>query len=591
MKTVRFLLGALGVMLALCSCLDSVREETAPAVPAGTHTFTASFEGTRVFVDPYMHTCWSAEDRISVFSSAVNEQYRFEGRTGDRSGIFSKVAGDAAASGRTLSANYAVYPYNPAFSLGSDETIFLELPSVQAYADGTFAPGVNTMVAATEGLSGNSFIFRNLCGVLVIRLYGSESVRSVTLEGNCGEKIAGQAAVMASYGGVPTMKFADDAVSSITLDCGDGVALGADAQSATGFWFVIPPTVFAKGFTVKVRGQGPYQAVLTTRSRREIERNTISVMEPAEALFTVQPGNIEFEDAAFKSYCISRFDKDADGEISYSEAFTVDSINVSRKSVSSLKGIEGFVNLRYLDCSQNMLSALDVGKCSLLRTLRCNGNMISSLALDGNPKLEVLQCSSNRLSTLSLFRNTALKEVSCDVNQLTRLDVVTCALLEKLECRYNKLTSLNLGGNPAIKSIKCGNNELTGITLINNPALTELECSDNQLQALQLMMSAALETLNCNSNLISNLDVSRCQALRRLEVKDNKLDLLVFGENADLSTVYCSGNLLATLDVSSLKGLMILSCHDNPNLTSIWLANGQRIINFTHDDGVTISYK
>lgn len=591
MRNIRYLFSATLVALALLSSCEVSEVNSGAAADSAGPYFEASFEETRVFLDGQMHTCWNAGDLISVFTTTTNERYRFEGATGDRSGFFSKTEGDAAPSGSAISANYAVYPYNSLNSMSKQEILSLELPAVQDFAPGSFAPGSNVMVAKTNGPSDNSFVFRNLCGVLVVRLYGDGLVKSLLLEGNNGEKIAGKAIVSTYSDSVPFALFDDDASGSITLDCGEGVTLGKNASDATSFWFVIPPTVFAEGFTVRVQGQDSKQAVLTTRSKCEILRNTISAMEPAEAVFNVPAGNVVFEDASFKSYCTKQFDRDDDGEISYVEAFTVDTIKVSRKSISSLKGIEGFVNLRYLDCSQNRLTALDVGKCPLLRTLLCNGNLISSLTLSGNPKLEVLHCGSNQLSTLSLFRNTNLREVSCDINQLTRLDVVTCALLEKLECRYNKLVTLNLGGNPALKSLKCNRNELTGLTLVNNAALTDLDCSDNKLPALQLLMATALENLNCNNNQLTNLDVSRCAALRRLEVKDNKLNLLVFGNNPKLSTVYCSGNLLSTLDVSGLKGLMILACQDNPALTDIWLADGQNISNFTHDEGVRISYK
>ena len=591
MKQFFYIISAALAALALISCEIAVPDGLGGNVASDNQVFTASFEDTRVFIDGGMHTCFNADDRISLFKSSVNEQYRFEGQTGDRSGMFSKAPEDSSVPGSPASATYAVYPFNPSNTLSPSELLYFELPQVQAYAEGSFAPGSNTMIAVTDGPSDKFLQFKNLCGVLVVKLYGSGKVKSLTLQGNAGEKISGKAAVNAVYGKEPFLIISGSALGSITVDCGDGVQLGADADNATGFWFVIPPVEFPKGFTVQVQGEGSQQAVLTTSASRKIERNEIVTMTPAKADFNVPTGNVGFDDSSFKSYCVKEFDKNGDGEVSYAEAYLADSIKVSKKSIASMKGLEAFVNVRYLDCSRNRLTALSVTKLPRLTELHCNGNLISELDLAANPKLEILQCGSNQLSALSLFRNPALKEINCDINQLTRLDVVSCKALTKLECRYNKIATLNLIGNTLIESVKCDHNELTGLSLLNNTSLVSLDCSDNQLPGLTLAFTTALKDLICNNNQLINLDVSKCTSLTRLECKDNQLKLLTLGSLSGLGTLYCGGNQLTSLDVSELPHLTILSCANNHELTTIWLKTGQKITSLTCDEGVTINYK
>ncbi|MBR6269854.1 MAG: leucine-rich repeat domain-containing protein [Bacteroidales bacterium] len=591
MNAFKHIFAALIAAASLISCEVSGVIDPTAANDDGSPVFTASFEDTRVFLDLEMHTCFNADDRISLFKSSVNEQYRFEGHTGDRSGMFSKAPEDSSVPGSPASATYAVYPFNPANTLSPSELLYFELPQVQAYAEGSFAPGSNTMIAVTEGPSDKFLQFKNLCGVLVVKLYGTGKVKSLTLRGNDGEKIAGSASANAVYGKEPFLIVSSSALGSITVDCGDGVQLGSDADNATGFWFVIPPVEFPKGFTVQVQGEGQNQAVLTTSASRTIARNEVVTMTPAKADFIVPAGNVVFDDPSFKSYCVREFDKDGDGEVSYAEAYLADSIKVSRKSIASMKGLEAFVNVRYLDCSRNRLTELSVAKLPRLKELYCNSNLISELDLSGNLRLEILQCGSNQLATLSLFKNTALKEINCDINQLTRLDVVSCKALTKLECRYNKIATLNISGNTLLQTVKCEHNELTGLTMLNNTSLVSLDCSDNQLAALPLAFTTALKDLICNNNQMINLDVSRCTSLTRLECKDNQLKLLTLGSLSGLGTLYCGGNQLTSLDVSGLPHLTILSCANNPELATIWLKTGQKITSLTCDEGVTINYK
>ena len=251
MNTIRHLLAAALALSAIFSC--EVAEPVSPV-------FTASFEETRVFLDSDLHTCWNAGDRISIFTSNVNEQYIFEGQTGDATGTFRKSPQDPTTPGEPLSANYAIYPYRAANAVLSEGSLSVELPAVQQYGENSFGLGANTMVAMTSGPADNSLFFRNLCGVLVVNLYGTGKVMSITFEGNGGEKIAGKAVVTASNDAAPVVTLAEDASSSITVNCGSGVTIGTDPDNATSFWFVIPPMEFKDGFTVSALGSNGKQA-------------------------------------------------------------------------------------------------------------------------------------------------------------------------------------------------------------------------------------------------------------------------------------------------------------------------------------------
>jgi hypothetical protein len=83
---------------------------------------------------------------------------------------------------------------------------------------------------------------------------------------------------------------------------------------------------------------------------------------------------VEIPDSNFKSYLLANFDKDKDGDITIGEAKKVKEINVSNRGIEKLDGIEKFVNLVSLDCSNNQLEELELRYNKKLKKLICTEN-------------------------------------------------------------------------------------------------------------------------------------------------------------------------------------------------------------------------
>lgn len=116
-------------------------------------------------------------------------------------------------------------------------------------------------------------------------------MQSVTLSGNSGEKIAGKGAVTGGYGKDPVIVMDEaNASESITIDCGEGVTLGSTAETATAFWFVIPPTTFEKGFTITATTVDGWSMSRSTSAKRTIQRNVMNKMSPLKAAFDTKEG-------------------------------------------------------------------------------------------------------------------------------------------------------------------------------------------------------------------------------------------------------------------------------------------------------------
>lgn len=98
-------------------------------------------------------------------------------------------------------------------------------------------------------------------------------------------------------------------------------------------------------------------------------------------------------------------------------------------------------SLRYLNCSRNQLTSINVSEC---------------------PALEELGCGANRLNFLDVSGCTALHYLNCSNNQLTSLDVSGCTALVRLYCNNNLLTSLNFSDCPFLYHLICQENKLSG---------------------------------------------------------------------------------------------------------------------------------
>ena len=250
-------------------------------------TLTAEFadEDTRTYVEDNTYLRWHEGDLISAFvGNTRNSRYVFEGNTGDNSGTFGSTDSSLGSSDK-LDRNYALYPYDKSVNISVNGVISCSLPAVQEYAEESFGKGANTMVAVTKSTSDTFLAFKNACGYLKIKLYGKATVKSIELKGNNGEKIAGEASITATYGGVPTVAMAEDATESITLDCGEGVKLSTDAEKPTEFWFVVPPTEFSEGITITATDVNGIAFEKSTGKKVVIDRNKIQPMAAIETIF------------------------------------------------------------------------------------------------------------------------------------------------------------------------------------------------------------------------------------------------------------------------------------------------------------------
>lgn len=242
-----------------------------------------------------------------------------------------------------------------------------------------------------------------------------------------------------------------------------------------------------------------------------------------------------FPDANFRKYIKGNIAGGRD-VLTVEERSKVKIININKKDISDLKGIEAFPNLTELDCGNNSIQKLDLRQNPMLITLKCNKNQLTQLDLSKNPDIDYLNCSENQLEQLDVS-HLKLEYLYCSHNDLEQLDVKNSKWLRELDCSKNELTKLDVDvtHKPNLVRVECQNNQLTSLILGENKMLRKLNCANNQLTQLNLNNMISLTELNCANNQLTVLDVSSSPNLTTLWLKNNHLTSLNLDNNPNLN--------------------------------------------------------
>ena len=241
-----------------------------------------------------------------------------------------------------------------------------------------------------------------------------------------------------------------------------------------------------------------------------------------------------FPDANFRKYIKGNIAGGRD-VLTVEERSKVKIININKKDISDLKGIEAFPNLTELDCGNNSIQKLDLRQNPMLITLKCNKNQLTQLDLSKNPDIDYLNCSENQLEQLDVS-HLKLEYLYCSHNDLEQLDVKNSKWLRELDCSKNELTKLDVDvtHKPNLERVECQNNQLTSLILGENKMLRKLNCANNQLTQLNLNNMISLKELKCQNNQLTALDVSSSPDLTTLVLKNNHLTSLNLDSNPNL---------------------------------------------------------
>lgn len=304
----------------------------------------ASMEGmakTKTILDENNNVLWSSGDQLTIFKkNTLGLKYQvIEDYVGKNYGGFSRVLSegdDNVYAGVALDHWIVYYPYSDGISCSkadsnepvkSYELTGISLPPEQLYVSGSFSNGVFPMVAVSED---NNIVFKNVCGGIKLQLKGTQKVTSITLQGKNSEKLSGAATVTAYTDETkPAIAMSDDAFTSVTLECGNGVQL--NESTVTEFILALPPMLFTMGFTVTVTDDASQTYTVETDKANTILRSSLLVM-PAFKLGET-PGDDSVE-RIVETVIIDRTSLTMTPNISYTFEADVDPIDASNKTLT-----------------------------------------------------------------------------------------------------------------------------------------------------------------------------------------------------------------------------------------------------------------
>lgn len=124
----------------------------------------------------------------------------------------------------------------------------------------------------------------------------------------------------------------------------------------------------------------------------------------------VEINEVNFPDENFRNWLLSQpYGKD--GLLTDKEIAEITEIDVSKKNIHDLKGIEYFTALEYLNLDNNKLKSIDVSKNKALTNLRLGWNNIDTLDVSQNTALEFIFCGGNYMTALNASGCKALIKI------------------------------------------------------------------------------------------------------------------------------------------------------------------------------------
>ena len=552
--------------LVLASCAKEQFSESLVAQPGQELTITATIGDpeTRTERASDGSVLWSPGDQISLFygsgtdgGSCFTSQNTETAKVANFTGTIGVITG-----GNDVSVEdtyfWATYPYNATASCDGT-SVTTVLPSEQVATPDTFADDLFPSIGRSQGLN---MAFYNICGGLKFTV-SEEGIKSVTLKGNNGEKIAGRITVGFGEDERPAVTGIADGSETITVSA----PAGETFEVGRAYYIVFVPTTFESGFTLTF-SKGYAEATYERAKKTTIKRSSFGTLTTPDAGLEWTMLYVQIPDENFKAYMVQNFDTNGNGVLDFDEAEAVKSIDIYQSNITSLEGVEFCKNLTYLKCGSNQLISLDVSH---------------------NTELTYLSCPSNQLTSLDVSQNTALEELFCYNNQLTSLDVSQNTALTYLNCDRNQLLSLDVSQNTVLTLLDCWSNQLTSLDVSHNTELTYLSCHSNQLTSLDVSDITELQTLYCRSNQLTSLDVSQNTLLTDLRCYNNQLTSLDVSQNTALTYLNCNSNQLTSLDVSKNTALNALDASPmndafgNNLLSYLYVHQGQIIPNVTEN--------
>lgn len=219
----------------------------------------------------------------------------------------------------------------------------------------------------------------------------------------------------------------------------------------------------------------------------------------------------------------------------------------TKYKISSLSGIENFVNLEILYCCESGLTECDLKQNKALKTIVLTNSLLTKLDVSSLTELEYVGCPYS--------------------DTLIELDMSGCNKLGHLECMYTQLESIEFSNPDAVWQLICGGNENLEVDLNLYPNLTVLGLRQMGLTTINIPedIRPNLTWLSIENNQIDSFDLSDYPKLEVFDCGNNNLTSLDLTPVPELWYLHCGLNKISNLDITSLSKLEKLYSGDQKN--------------------------
>ena len=307
-----------------------------------------------------------------------------------------------------------------------------------------------------------------------------------------------------------------------------------------------------KEFSFKVLANtgGPREATITFTNSDDSEQ--IVIKQAGKEL--AYPAVIA--DKALKTYIMTNFDADRDGEISKEEAEAVKTIELKDSEIASIDGLEYFPNLESVNFYGSRLLSADFSICPALKSLDVGNSVgLSTLVLPATLEhLNITSCS-----------------------KLKKLDLSVCPELNELSAGYTGfVVAPKLSGNPKLEEVSFPSAKFATVDVSNNPELKKIYIGGDTFNKLDVTKNPKLESLDV-SGIISELDVTQNPLLTSLNFANTKIASIDVSKCPLLRSISFGGTPIVEIDLS--KNLMLTSAdaYNANQLQKVYLTEGQTI--------------
>lgn len=278
-----------------------------------------------------------------------------------------------------------------------------------------------------------------------------------------------------------------------------------------------------------------------------------------------------------------------------------------------------------LDCSNNKLEQIKVGKGSILSTLKCHNNLITELNLSNVTQLNQLYCYNNKITAKAFSRTVSQlpfrkdetvegRIVAVNIEDKKEQNKVNNDIVKQANAQGWEVYSINNNGDtspykdetdPTSNEGYTTQSDFVLLTKLNNSLPWKITLTPNNnivhkvwidlnndgicqegekwvkfeeecqlpVVALSVKLYGDYTALKCSENHLSALDITNHTSLKKLDCSDNGIGDINLTKASTLQQLFANNNKLTKIDLSKCEKLERLNVAKNPLHTILWPTN------------------